>query len=52
MIKIVALDLLIENELVGTYHFTNKELAESFAKGLWENISQEKQSLAEFKAIE
>ena len=52
MIKIVALDLLIENELVGTYHFTNKELAESFAKGLWENISEEKQSLAEFKAIE
>lgn len=52
MIKVVTLDLLIENELVGTYHFANKELAELFAKGLWENITEEKQSSAEFKAIE
>lgn len=52
MIKVVTLDLVIDDKLVGVYHFANRHLAEFFSKGLWDNISEEKQLLAQFRATE
>jgi hypothetical protein len=52
MIKIVALDLVIDNDLVGTYNFASKELAELFAQGIYENIVDDKKSVTEFRATE
>lgn len=52
MIKVVTLDLIIENQLVGTYNFTSKELAEMFAQGIYEQIVDDKKSVSEFKATE
>jgi len=47
MINIVSLDLIIDNELIATYNFASKTLAELFAQGLYENIDSEKQPLTE-----
>lgn len=52
MINIVSLDLIIDNELIATYNFASKTLAELFAQGLYENIDSEKQPLTEFRATE
>jgi hypothetical protein len=52
MIKIVALDLVIDNDLIGTYNFSSKELAELFAQGIYENIVDDKKSVTEFRATE
>jgi hypothetical protein len=52
MITVVSLDFIIDNELIATYHFANKTLAELFAQGLYENIKEEKQQVSEFRATE
>lgn len=52
MLSIVALDVIAGKELVGTYHFTRKEIAEFFAEGIHMSIEESKRDYIEFRATE
>ena len=52
MLKIITLDLVIDNELVSSVNFTNRNLAEAFANGVYGNIKDEKKESSQFIATE
>ncbi len=52
MLRIITIDLVIKNELTGTFNFTNRALAEAFAESIKLNVKDELKDDVAFVATE